>query len=605
MKRLLYKILPACLLAIGLQGCDDETRYNPLPEAVPLTMTVSGQAFAMGEHLRVDIEVNKDAEGNEVTPNEDFDIYFTAKTGSEDASDLFDPFSNIVTFPKGEKKIQVDFPVKKEGLKGHKNLNFVAFARGYKMAHSSAVIKVSDYYRITMSLQNNLDNVVLDGGKCVLMAKIDKPRSIPIRITITPKEDERDFFTDLPASLIIPAGASSVKSDEITLGLNGDAIKSKELTLSFESSSKDNPMTEETMAITLKGIDDPDLYDPTKVYANPEQIFVSSTNKDAVMKWDWGKTAPYCEMKADDMHPTTDLADWKLLNAVEFHRIGSSYWGGAVNEAKTPWSMSDTNDKPSQLCQAVDNAKFSKITEEGILKMWAEYGDFAWTNVSGRSTYGAAGYYSCNFDKNNTAAPQFVRIYPGIRVEFRVRLGGVRDGFIPWIALKDPKDGYRFMNKKEIDILRNEKGNFITQSIYSTTNKVESSKKTSMYTAGEWNIYWAEVEATEIRIGINGTTTVTLKKEDASSWPFDKESFTKNANGSYMGFDIVMRLSPSAERDAGTPIEGWDTVLKSITDYQNDDRTPRMEIDWVRFYKKEGVYKWDKNTEPVSGKVFY
>lgn len=601
MKRLLYKILPACLLAIGLQGCDDETRYNPLPEAVPLTMTVNGQAFAMGEHLRVDIEVNKDAEGNEVTPNEDFDVYFTAKSGSEDVSDLFDPFSNIVTFPKGEKKIQVDFPVKKEGLKGHKNLNFVAFARGYKMAHSSAVIKVSDYYRITMSLENNMDNTVLDGGKCVLVAQIDKPRSIPIRITIEPKEGEELYFEGLPSSLIIPAGASSVKSDEITLSLNGAAIKSKELTLSFESSSKDNPMTEETMAITLKGIDDPNLYDPTKVYANPELMFVSSTNKNAVTTW--GKIGSCVDMKADDVHPTAELTTWKFINAIEFHKIGNSYWGGAINEAKTPWSLADTNDGASQLYQSVDNVKFSKITDEGILKMWAEAGDFAKTGgITGRNPYGAAGFYSCNFDKNAGTAPQFVRIYPGIRIEFKVRLRGTRDGFIPWITLKDPKEAYRNMNKKEIDIVRNEKGNIITQCVYTT--QLESSKKVSLPTAGDWNIYWAELEDSEIRIGINGSTTVTLKKEDASSWPFDKTTFSQKDNIP-MGLDIVMRLSPSAERDAGTPIEGWDTVLKSITDYQNDDRTPRMEIDWVRFYKKEGVYKWDKNTEPVSGKVFY
>lgn len=72
-----------------------------------------------------------------------------------------------------------------------------------------------------------------------------------------------------------------------------------------------------------------------------------------------------------------------------------------------------------------------------------------------------------------------------------------------------------------------------------------------------------------------------------------------------MGLDFIMRLSPSAERDAGNPIEGWDTVLKSITDYQNDERTPLMEVDWIRFYKKEGVYQWNKDTEKVSGKVFY
>ena len=59
-----------------------------------------------------------DADGNEMVANEDFDIYFTAKAGTEDVSGVFEPFSGIVTFPKGEKQIQVDFPVKKSGLTG-------------------------------------------------------------------------------------------------------------------------------------------------------------------------------------------------------------------------------------------------------------------------------------------------------------------------------------------------------------------------------------------------------------------------------------------------------------------------------------------------------
>lgn len=599
MKKLLYKMLPACLLAIGLQGCEDETLYNALPEEVPLTMTVNSNAFAMGESLKVDIKVNKDAEGNEVVANEDFDIYFSAKSGSEDVSNLFEPFNGIVTFPKGEKEIRVEFPVKKEGLEGRKVVNFLAFARGYKMANSSPVIRVSDYYRVTMSLENNLDNVVMDGGKCVLVAKIDKPRSIPIRITIEASEEDKAYITNFPESLIIPAGASSVKSEEMTLSLNGAVLKSKELKLNFESSSKQNPMTDPALAITLKAIDDPNLYDPTKVYANPETMFVSSTNKDAVTTW--GKIASCVEMKADNVHPTAELSSWKFINGIEFHKINSSFWGN--NPAKTPWSLADTNDGPSQLCQSVDNTKFSKITDDGTLKMWAEAGDFAKTGgISGRNPYGAAGFYSCNFDKNATTAPQFVRIYPGVRIEFKVRLRGVRDGFIPWITLKDPKEAYRNMNKKEIDIVRNEKGNIITQGVYTT--QLEASKKTSLPTASEWNIYWAELDDAEIRIGINGSTTVTLKKEDASSWPFEKSTFSVK-DGMPMGLDFIMRLSPSAERDAGNPIEGWDTVLKSITDYQNDERTPLMEVDWIRFYKKEGVYQWNKDTEKVSGKVFY
>ena len=115
MKNILYRMLPICLFTISLTGCEDETKYRPLPEAVPLTMSINEKAFVMGENLKVNINVDADADGNEMVANEDFDIYFTAKAGTEDVSDVFEPFSGIVTFPKGEKQIQLDFLVKKSG----------------------------------------------------------------------------------------------------------------------------------------------------------------------------------------------------------------------------------------------------------------------------------------------------------------------------------------------------------------------------------------------------------------------------------------------------------------------------------------------------------
>ena len=129
MKNILYKILPVCLLTIGLTGCEDETKYRPLPEAVPLTMSINEKAFVMGEHLKVDIKVEPDADGNEVVANEDFDIYFTAKAGTDDVANVFEPFSSIVTFPKGEKQIQVDFPIKASGLTGSECLTILIYVR--------------------------------------------------------------------------------------------------------------------------------------------------------------------------------------------------------------------------------------------------------------------------------------------------------------------------------------------------------------------------------------------------------------------------------------------------------------------------------------------
>ena len=79
MKNILYRMLPICLFTISLTGCEDETKYRPLPEAVPLTMSINEKAFVMGENLKVNINVDADADGNEMVANEDFDIYFTAK----------------------------------------------------------------------------------------------------------------------------------------------------------------------------------------------------------------------------------------------------------------------------------------------------------------------------------------------------------------------------------------------------------------------------------------------------------------------------------------------------------------------------------------------
>lgn len=257
-------MLPICLFTIGLTGCEDETKYRPLPEAVPLTMSINEKAFVMGENLKVNINVDADADGNEMVANEDFDIYFTAKAGTEDVSGVFEPFSGIVTFPKGEKQIQVDFPVKKSGLTGSTAMEFVAFARGYKMANSSQAIKVSDYYRISMSLENNTENVVTEGGKFVLVAKIDKPSSVPLEITVTPKEGEEDLYENLPPTLTIPAGRTSVKSAAVTIKQDYEMTGDLQLVLNLQSNSPINPMTESILTITmtdLESIADPNLYD--------------------------------------------------------------------------------------------------------------------------------------------------------------------------------------------------------------------------------------------------------------------------------------------------------------------------------------------------------
>ena len=439
MKNILYKIFPICLLTMGLTGCEEETKYRPLPEIVPLTMSINDNAFAMGEHLKVNINVEPDADGKEVVANEDFDIYFTAKAGAEDASNVFEQFNGIVTFPKGEKQIQVDFPVKASGLTGSTAINFTAFARGYKMEGSSQVIKVSDYYRIMASLENNAENVVMEGGKFVLVAKIEKPSSVPLNMKITPKEGEGDKYENLPSTLTIPAGRTSAKSDAVTIKQDFEMTGDLQLVLNLESDSPANPMINSTLTITmtdLESMGDPNLFDITKVYEFPDRPFMSDKNKTAIESW---FTGDKIAMNKNSAHPTSALKDkdWVLCNAIEFHYINNSFSGGNNTPNafghRISWAFSDINDAPSQKIQAVNNAKCTNITNEGILNMWVDKNVQGTGAMTATKDYGVAALQCSKF--GGIFAPQHTRFFPGMRIEVKARLRGIRTGFVPTIGL--------------------------------------------------------------------------------------------------------------------------------------------------------------------------
>ena len=601
MKNILYKIFPICLLTMGLTGCEEETKYRPLPEIVPLTMSINDNAFAMGEHLKVNINVEPDADGKEVVANEDFDIYFTAKAGAEDASNVFEQFNGIVTFPKGEKQIQVDFPIKASGLTGSTAINFTAFARGYKMEGSSQVIKVSDYYRIMASLENNAENVVMEGGKFVLVAKIEKPSSVPLNMKITPKEGEGDRYENLPSTLTIPAGRTSAKSDAVTIKQDFEMTGDLQLVLNLESDSPANL----TITMTdLESMGDPNLFDITKVYEFPDRPFMSDKNKTAIESWFTGdKTA----MNKNSAHPTSALKDkdWVLCNAIEFHYINNSFSGGNntpnVFGHRISWAFSDINDAPSQKIQAVNNAKCTNITNEGILNMWVDKNVQGTGAMTATKEYGVAALQCSKF--GGIFAPQHTRFFPGMRIEVKARLRGIRTGFVPTIGLKNQKNSLP-NTKDEIDILKNTQGSVITQAV--TVDNEIGSKSVAIPQANEWNIYWVElVDENIINLGINGATNLTVNRtQSPDRWPFDKAGTPATAAGGSAGLYFFMRLAESSERAAGKAPEGWDNVLKSIANCETDDNTPRMEIDWIRIYTNKNYVQTD--AEKVwANQLFY
>ena len=574
MKNILYKILPVCLLTIGLTGCEDETKYRPLPEAVPLTMSINEKAFVMGEHLKVDIKVEPDADGNEVVANEDFDIYFTAKAGTEDVANVFEPFSSIVTFPKGEKQIQVDFPVKTSGLVGTTTMEFVAFARGYKMANSSQGIKVSDYYRISMSLENNTENVVTEGGKFVLVAKVDKPSSVPLEVTITPKEGEEGRYDNLPSTLTIPAGRTSVKSAAVTIKQDYEMTGDLQLVLNLKSNSSSNPMTAPALTITMTDLEsmaDPELYDMTTVYENPNIMFVSYDD-------DWFTGKETAKMDEGTAHPNAELgSQWKFDYAIEFHKNSTS---GDYQK------LGNATDANRGNVLKIDWIKYAKVTDEGELNICV--------GVEG-TNYGTAGIHCCK-SLGQMWAQNVTRIYPGMRIEMKVRLGGNRTGFVPMIEVKNPATATTCKEAKQsICILKNVSGSAITQSVRGEVVSDAKSVVSAIPKVEDYNIYWVElVDENTIKLGINGSTTLEVTRDMLDSWPFTKASTGTSVGAK--GLYLVMRMDLFGEGNSVSSElpAGWDTELKSINPANYATEGPRMIIDWIRFYVNDN-YKREAN----------
>ena len=574
MKNILYKILPVCLLTIGLTGCEDETKYRPLPEAVPLTMSINEKAFVMGEHLKVDIKVEPDADGNEVVANEDFDIYFTAKAGTEDVANVFEPFSSIVTFPKGEKQIQVDCPVKTSGLVGTTTMEFVAFARGYKMANSSQGIKVSDYYRISMSLENNTENVVTEGGKFVLVAKVDKPSSVPLEVTITPKEGEEGRYDNLPSTLTIPAGRTSVKSAAVTIKQDYEMTGDLQLVLNLKSNSSSNPMTAPALTITMTDLEsmaDPDLYDMTTVYENPNIMFVSYDD-------DWFTGKETAKMDEGTAHPNAELgSQWKFDYAIEFHKNSTS---GDYQK------LGNATDANRGNVLKIDWTKYAKVTDEGELNICV--------GVEG-TNYGTAGIHCCK-SLGQMWAQNVTRIYPGMRIEMKVRLGGNRTGFVPMIEVKNPATATTCKEAKQsICILKNVSGSAITQSVRGEVVSDAKSVVSAIPKVEDYNIYWVElVDENTIKLGINGSTTLEVTRDMLDSWPFTKASTGTSVGAK--GLYLVMRMDLFGEGNSVSSElpAGWDTELKSINPANYATEGPRMIIDWIRFYVNDN-YKREAN----------
>nr|WP_302830498.1 DUF5006 domain-containing protein [uncultured Bacteroides sp.] len=620
MKNLIYKILlPVGFLAVCLSGCKDDEVLSPLPEAVPLTMTVSSQSLVMGDHLFVDFDVD----GRGVTANEDVSIFLTAKSGDTDYSNVFTEFPSKVILKKGEASLRVDLPIVETGITEDISLDLSAFVRGYRVTGATQTILISDYYRTVMSLKSNADKVVNEGETFVIIAKVATAVEHDVVVTITPKEGETDMYENLPASLTIPEGETTVESAEVTIKKDGIYTKDKTLTLYFQTLSTQYPLMAEEMAITMKDIDTPlgdKLQDERWVYADPKIPFVSTGTKDKVVAW-YGEKVQL--MKEEDAHPSEELAaeGWKFWRAYEFHKIEHTMYkekkslDGSVTTKWYPNIFANQNTAAVQTYGAVDNVKCVSITDGGYLRMIVLKEDAdadnntAATYPKGKHFLTSA-FYANKFNANNAEnMPMNVRIFPGMRIEFRTRLAGALNGILPGIWFQGNATDLVWPKAGEIDVLENapwnnSKKNFAEQTFHINNINAENSNDhwnpsvgSEMTDISQWNIYWMEwPDENSVTIGINGKACNTITKAEADAkgmtWPFNKDV---NPEGLHLLLTMMFQKANLPNKDNWDDIS-WASGFSDIT-YSNNEKnenTPRMEIDWIRFYKNANYSVGDK-----------
>lgn len=608
------------LIFVGVSGCSDDDKVSALAEPVPLKMTLNSTDLVMGETLEITFDVTGTAEGKKAM-NEDLNIKLSAATdkGAVDRL-LFDGFPSVVTLQQGETSKTIQIPVKKEGLNKEHSVEISAFARGYKMAGALQIITVSDYHYSKVSLKNNVDKHVKEGQTFVLVASVNSILKDPLTITVKAKNGEEERYENLPEELVIPAGKNSVESAPVTMKKDVKTTEDEDLTLEFATvpALSRYPLVDTRLVIRKIDIHknmDTQLRDERCLYEDADMLYVSPNNEANVKKW--GQTN-YMVMKEGDPHPNSGKVlpegKWKFFRAYEFHKIAGCLVEKVSNDKtytskEHPAGLADQNTGAVETVGAVDNAKYSWITDEGYLRMISLKEQAISANTGKTFKFGTSAFYSCKFQRGNPLSPTWptanVRIYPGMRIETRARIRGADwSGMLPGIWLQGNEqvggDGQwnNWPDFGEIDVMENNTKHGtpsyrtgVEQTFHfggatpNQQNKYAPTKAVTEIagTIGDFHIYWVEwVDNTTVRMGVNGATTIVVTKAEVESagsrWPFTDEV---NKEGLY--YILTMMFLHKAEPNYPSMEMSYLTARNMLKSNPNA-LIPRMEIDWVRFY---------------------
>ncbi|MDU1636194.1 MAG: DUF5006 domain-containing protein, partial [Bacteroides ovatus] len=293
MKKYFYRLLPICLFILVMTGCNDTETVISIGEARNLVAEISTQSAAIGDNVTFTVKV--DQQDNQLALEEDIDVVLTFAGKNVEGkdvpvSDVFEGFAGHLFMKKGEKQGFTEFKVKNDLAKYPISGTITAYVRGYKINAAERPIVVSDKHYTILSLKNNSDNTVKEYGSFILVATVGASAKEDVVVHIDAGEDA-DKYENLPSELVVKAGYKTAESELIWVKGEKGPNTFTSVSMSFATDSEIHPVYGDELEIKVTDTDagltpGTELTNEQWVYTDPDQIFVSASNKKAVEKWD-------------------------------------------------------------------------------------------------------------------------------------------------------------------------------------------------------------------------------------------------------------------------------------------------------------------------------
>ncbi len=628
------------LALLAIAGLFFSCNKNDQPEetsasGASLTVTLNATSFAAGDTVVATVTDNS---GSDVTRG-DITLQFKVvnlDTNSYDTS-MFGECEWSAVLGASDSSIEVEFPIRSDITETY-SLRLDTSAEGCTITGSQQKITVSTGYVVELSIPGASDGKVKEGTTFTFTATTGAAPSEDMTITYTITDGE-NWFEPYTGGILIAAGETTGSSEEITVCEDGD-VDSGQMTFDVTATASIDNYEVQSLTITRKDKDSPlgeAIDDERWVYDDPDQAFYSSDTESKYLTCPSYKQGDVLMTKYDyttgtngSPHPNATLAaeGWTLLNACEFHAIGG--WSyprpespntyGVYNEA-TAYGWSDQNTEAVEKAAFVNNTKYTNVTDDGYLRMWCCVDE----GLSAKGTAMYVGTSSLYANKKNATMgiSSNTAIGVGTRVEIRARLRGDRQGTLMALWMQGNAQTLEWPQYGEIDILENHvvigqedtsDWNLAEQTLhwgYVDDNSSPSHNKPTAQNPvediEEYNIYWCEiVDETTIKLGVNGETTRTFTKETTTNshgdytWPYTNDY---NPDGFHVLLTIYAGFPSYTIGD--TSWQTADFKNMSYEDSITSDVAPRMEIDWIRYWKNDNYDYSSMTIEPnSSAKMF-